>query len=171
VLVLVRVHAHCDHYILLIVIVGDVEAAGQSCVERCQASMKSRRPGYGSGGRQISSRALAASQIASHPAASRTLPGVPDETARFLLRYALRAPLRRNPPTTLQEPDRQPRRYTAKSTDAATPNTTAEMVYGTEGREFESLSPPHTKRGPYFNRRKVGTFQPADTSPTCTTMR
>jgi hypothetical protein len=43
VLVLVGVHAHCDHRLLLIVDLGDVEAVGQCCVERCQASMKSRR--------------------------------------------------------------------------------------------------------------------------------
>jgi hypothetical protein len=42
--VLVGVDPDCDHCLLLILVeLGDVEAAGQSCVERCQASMKSRR--------------------------------------------------------------------------------------------------------------------------------
>ena len=53
---LVGVHHNCDHAYSSASLVED--AAGQSCVKRCQASMKSRRhPGYGGGGRQIQTKA------------------------------------------------------------------------------------------------------------------
>src|ERR1039458_7108180 len=63
---------------------GGVEAAGQSCVERCQASMKSRQHPWTGGGRQISAKAQTASQIESHPAAAHNLPGTPDSTTPVL---------------------------------------------------------------------------------------
>jgi hypothetical protein len=43
VLMLVGVYSNCNHRLSPHRLVGDVEAVGQSCVERCQASMKSRR--------------------------------------------------------------------------------------------------------------------------------
>lgn len=49
VLMLVGVHPNCDHAYSSASLVED--AAGQSCVERCQASMKSRRhPGTAAAG-------------------------------------------------------------------------------------------------------------------------
>ena len=57
-LILVGVHPDCDHPYSSSAYTIVEDAAGQSCVERCQASMKSRRhPGYGGGGRQIQTKA------------------------------------------------------------------------------------------------------------------
>jgi len=105
VLVLVGVHAHCDHHFpvsilwLALVMWRPPDKAMSSTAARFYEVMAASVAGDG---RQIQRRAPARGQpfYSSHPAVCHTLNGAPDATASPPLRYALRAPLRGGEPAT-----------------------------------------------------------------------